>query len=56
MGGIESAPAALIQAISPLLVGTASLLLFREEVRGKGLFAGWRWGWWGSASSSGHGL
>jgi drug/metabolite transporter (DMT)-like permease len=40
MGGIESAPAALIQAISPLLVGTASLLLFREEVRGKGLFAG----------------
>ncbi|MBC9207290.1 DMT family transporter [Roseomonas aerophila] len=40
MGGIESAPAALIQSISPLLVGTASLVLFREEVRGRGLFLG----------------
>lgn len=40
MSGIESAPAALIQSVSPLLVGTASLLLFRDEVRGRGLFAG----------------
>ncbi len=40
MGGIESAPAALIQSISPLLVGSASLLMLRDEKPGKAFFAG----------------
>jgi drug/metabolite transporter (DMT)-like permease len=40
MGGVESAPAALIQAMSPLLVGGFSLLLLREERPGPGLFGG----------------
>jgi drug/metabolite transporter (DMT)-like permease len=40
MGGVESAPAALIQAMSPLLVGVFSLLLLREEKPGLGLFGG----------------
>jgi drug/metabolite transporter (DMT)-like permease len=40
LGGIESAPAALIQSISPLLVGLGSLALLRQEVPGRGLFGG----------------
>lgn len=40
MRGIESAPAALIQSASPLLVGVMSLLLLREEKPGPATFAG----------------
>lgn len=47
MGSIESAPAALIQSVSPLLVGAGSLLLLREEVPGKALFAGMALGFLG---------
>ncbi|MBO1075729.1 DMT family transporter [Roseomonas marmotae] len=40
MTGIESAPAALIQSISPLVVGGLSLLLLRDERPGAGMFLG----------------
>jgi drug/metabolite transporter (DMT)-like permease len=40
MRGIESAPAALIQSASPLVVGLLSLLLLRDEKPGPATFAG----------------
>jgi drug/metabolite transporter (DMT)-like permease len=40
MRGIESAPAALIQSASPLVVGLLSLLLLRDEKPGGAAFAG----------------
>ncbi|MDB5371317.1 MAG: hypothetical protein JWP20_2875 [Roseomonas sp.] len=40
LGGIESAPAALIQSATPLLIGLLALLLLREERPGRAMLAG----------------